>query len=180
MFPEDALRASRERVADKGFDLRWRFNPGASEAQLAACERGIGTALPSDLRSFLRDSDGAAIEEHIVGELVPDQGDHIFLLSCDGIADRTAYLRTFAREELGGVDLEQFVAFADYQDGNYVLLDLRPGHGYVIDGWHEEIAYWAAAAPIAASFTDFAAKVLAALAAGKNARYWIPPPQPER
>jgi SMI1 / KNR4 family (SUKH-1) len=176
LFSEDRLRAAKGCVAARGRDLRWRFNPGASEAQLTECERRIGITLPSDLRSFLNESDGAAIEEHIPGELVPDQGDHMYFLSCDGIADRTAYLRTFGREL--DVDLGQFVVFVDYQDGNYVLLDLRAGHGYAIDGWHEEMAYWPAAAPLAASFTDFADKALAAMADGRNARFWIPSPPP--
>jgi hypothetical protein len=168
-----SLEVAKRRYAELGLDLRWRTNPGATQAAIEACERSIGVALPDDLRAFLLESDGGVLERHRPDEIVPEQGLYLFFLSSAEIAARTLAEREFARVDLGVLDVGRYVWIVDYQDANYIVYDPDRSGGTIVDGFHEETAYWSSYPPLAASFTDFVARISASMLRGERIVYWL-------
>jgi SMI1 / KNR4 family (SUKH-1) len=153
--------------------LRTSSNPGATLAQIESCEEQLGLTLSDDVRAFLIASNGATLEQHHKDEVHPAQGTYLYFLDCEQIVERTLDARDLA-EDIGIDGIEPFACIVDYLDSNHVLLDTREKAGPMLDGYHDEMQLWPSARPIAASFADFAAKVIAALQAGSGMLYWIP------
>lgn len=157
--------------ARRQLDLDWSFNRGASEDEIAHCEEQIGVALPMDVRAFLRRSNGMALYQHPRPRIAPNAGNNLFFLSTETIASETRDRRSFLRE-LGEPDVDSYVFLVDIQDGDYVVLDARPGRHYLIEGNHEETSEWPTARPIARTFTEFVDAIVASMLSGGTARYW--------
>ena len=173
------LTLDRSRLAEakvvlsdrRQLDLEWSFNAGVFEADVVDCEQRIAAALPADVRAFLLESNGADLYQHPRPRIAPNAGNNLFFLSADRIARETLDRRRFLRE-LGEPGVESYVFLVDLQDGDYVVLDPRPGRNYLIEGNHDEIGWWSTARPIAPTWTEFVEAMFASLLSGGTARFW--------
>ena len=112
------------------------LRPGASEAELAACERVIGRSLPADFRAWLQRHNGQDMERHC--EFAPGCN---WLASAEGIARQWLDEAQWADDDdVGGepqcrgrvrslvFDKGRIpIAGSLYWDGDRVYLDFSPG-----------------------------------------------------
>ena len=61
------------------------------------------------------------------------------LLGCTEIAEHSERVWEEVDDEPA---IRKLICLADYEDGNYVLLDTRKKAGSIVDGFCEELLYW--------------------------------------
>jgi hypothetical protein len=124
-------------------------------------------SLAPDVRAFLRQADGGEIVERT------SDGDRtVTFLSCRTIVQATMQVRALLRE-LDRQPTDTFVAVVDYEDGDVLMVDTRPGRGGVVDGWHDEVSVWHTKMPIAPSFDAFVDMLLSAVERDAHVKFWL-------
>jgi cell wall assembly regulator SMI1 len=154
------------------------LSPPASAAELDACEREVGVALPAELRRLLLVSNGAAVWDadgiyRREAAFLP--GGH-YLLSAPELAGESRQLveivGEFGDDMIGYWWHQEWVKFATHIAGDGMAIDQRPGpgQGAVGEFMHEGSTEFT----LAASLSEYIARMADSIENGTNFLYFRP------
>lgn len=167
LFPQQRLHSAREQLASRDIGLEWTFEPAATQDEIARCEAELGVRIPHDLRTFLGQANGAElIERTAAGDIT------LTFLSCRGITRATKQTRALL-VEVDRMPRDAFLTFLDYEDGDALMIDVRPNRGGVVDGWHDEVNVWHTKERLTPSFAAFVDALISAVEHGGHLKFWL-------